>query len=136
MSSVSGFIGFVVISIFPSQISKTVRIRRPTYPHKSGDSLIVGDDERRDDPLSDEDTTPLASNQRAHDAASSAALLLADPVESANPPALTKPDFWILAFIMAMRMLSFGPTLKSFVVSGCGLMYINVQIIHAFSEID
>lgn len=107
MSSVSEFIGFIVISIFPSQTQKTARIRQPVYRHKSDDALINHDEESGEDFGPDEDTASLPSSSRAQIAPAAAlAVLHAKPAEPPKNPALTKPDFWMIAIIMSMCKIS------------------------------
>jgi hypothetical protein len=109
MSSVSEFIGFIVISIFPSQSQKKVQIRQPFYRHKTGDPLISNDEDSRDDVVSDEETLSLPGSSRAATPLTGHHTKTAEPTKYA---ALSKPDFWMIAIIMAMRTTSFRPLLK------------------------
>ena len=101
MSSVSEFIGFIVISIFPSQSQKEAQIRQPFYSHKSIGTLVVNDEESSDETGSEDDTVSLPSSSRARVAPS---VHHVKPVEPAQKPALTNPDFWMIAVVMSMRM--------------------------------
>jgi hypothetical protein len=103
MSSVSEFIGFIVISIFPTQAQKGPRIRQPFHINKSSDALIPGDEESIDGLISGDDTIPRPRGQRAHDNSTPNIVHHIKASESANHSALAKPDFWMMALIMAMR---------------------------------
>ena len=102
MSSVSEFIGFLVITVLPSQTSG--QLRQPGYRHKGGDSLIVSDEDSRNDTASDDDAASLTSCSRSQPLSTP---VVAHRVKSAERPrnsALATPDFWMIAFIMSMRI--------------------------------
>lgn len=103
MSSVSEFIGFIVISIFPYQAQRGPRIRQPLQRNKSSNALVPSNEEFRDDPISDDDIMPRPRGQRSQDSSTPNTVHRTKPSESANHSALAKPDFWMMAFIMAMR---------------------------------
>jgi hypothetical protein len=106
VSSVSEFIGFLVISIFPSHSQKIGRTREPIYRNKSADSLIINDEESREDVDSNEDIVSLPSNSRTLPIPTPPPVHHAKSVALTRNPALANPDFWIIAFIMSMRIFS------------------------------
>ena len=126
VSSVSEFIGFLVISIFPSQSQKIGRTRQSIYRNKSADCLIVNNEESREDIGSNEDIVSLPSNSRTLPIPTPLPIHHTGSVAPAGNPALANPEFWIIAFIMSMRIFSRVSNSNAFIVSGCGLMYINV----------
>jgi hypothetical protein len=126
VSSVSEFIGFLVISIFPSQSQKIGRTRQSIYRNKSADCLIVNNEESRDDVGSNEDIVSLPSNSRTLPIPTPLPIHHTGSVAPAGNSALANPEFWIIAFIMSMRIFSCVSNSNAFIVSGCGLMYINV----------
>lgn len=106
VSSVSEFIGFLVISIFPSHSQKIGRTRQLINRNKSADSLIVNDEESRDDIDSNEDIVSLPSNSRTLPLPTPPPVHHAKSVALTRNPALANPDFWMIAFIMSMRTFS------------------------------
>src|SRR5436309_2882022 len=100
MCSVSEFIGFIVISIFPNHSQGAIHNRLPFYRHKSGDALLLPvDEEPRQDMTSDEDTTLSPSNGNLQDVPVHPIHKSTEPIIN---PALSNPDFWMIAFIMSM----------------------------------
>jgi hypothetical protein len=98
MTSLSEFVGFAVISIFPTQLPKPAQPRRSLQRHKSDDALI-SDGRSRDGIDSDDDVVERSDST----------LLVphVEPKDTTPHPAFSKPDFWMLACIMSMRILTF-----------------------------
>jgi hypothetical protein len=113
MSSVSEFIGFIVISVFPSQSPKGAKIRDTFFRQKSDDALIANDERSGEDTDSDEDTASLPNSSRAQLVPAIVAVNRPKPTEPSRNPALSKPDFWMIAIIMSMRIFPFCPPLTN-----------------------
>jgi hypothetical protein len=109
MSSVSEFIGFIVISVFPSQNPKGANTRDPFFRQKSDDALIANDERSSEDTDSDVDTVSLPNSSRAQLVPAALAVNRPKPAEPSRNPALSKPDFWMIAIIMSMRIFPSCP---------------------------
>ena len=103
MTSVSEFIGFLVIQVFPGQSLKYSWSRRRLYRQKSDEPSLSGDESRDDIP--DEAVRILPAGDREHTPTTTLAQSTTSLESSAPRPALQNPDFWILAVIMSMRIL-------------------------------
>lgn len=113
MSSVSEFIGFIVISVFPSESQKGAKIRDLFYRQKGDDALIANDEGSGEDTDSDEDTTSLPNSSRAQLVPAALAVNRPKPAEPSRNPALSKPDFWMIAIIMSLRIFPFCHSLTN-----------------------
>lgn len=103
MTSVSEFIGFLVIQVFPGQSLKHSWSRRRLYRQKSDEPSLSADESRDDIP--DEAVQILPAGDREY-APTTPLAQSATTLEPSSPrPALQNPDFWILAVIMSMRIL-------------------------------
>ena len=124
MTTVSDFLGFMIISVFP-QPAMNGPPRNPSRRRKSRDALIASDEESGGSITSEEDVPGRPRSRGPRSATPPSVVHHPMPVDQIPRPALGKPDFWILAFIMSMRTSLFDLLLTR-IVSGCGLMYINV----------
>jgi hypothetical protein len=123
MTSVSQFLGFIFIRIYPSN-SQT--IPRHSHPVHNKNIVAAFSDQ---EPIRDELTFQRPPIVR-RDPSPSATL-------SSNPSSATnldqrsgdsfarKLDFWLLAAVMSLRR-AHSPARLTCLVAGCGLMYINV----------
>src|SRR5271170_3075583 len=102
MTTVSDFFGLIVISVFP-QPSNNSLARKPLRRRKSRDALITSDEDSGGSVESDEDMPTRPRSRGARSATPPGVVHHAKPVDQVPRPALGKPDFWILAFIMSMR---------------------------------
>ena len=102
MTSVSEFIGFLVIQVFPGQTLKHSWSRRVLYRPKVDEPSLSGDESPDD--ISDEAARILPSEDRQHAPTSIVAQPVL-PLEPSSRPALRNPDFWTMAIIMSMRTL-------------------------------
>lgn len=126
MTSLSELIGFIVISVYPSDVKISSRIRRPLRRHKSDDGLLADSDDLQEGRGSDEETTSLTINHRQYNSPEQCGIVYrAKSPERPKGPAHRMPDFWIIVVVMSMRTSPGSPYLL-YLVSGCGLMYINV----------
>lgn len=103
MTSVSEFIGFLVIQVFPGQSLNHSWGRRRLYRQKSDESRL-SEDESRDD-IPEEAVRILPTGDREHTPTTTLAQSAIPSESSAPRAALRNPDFWIMAFIMSMRSL-------------------------------
>lgn len=101
MSSLSEFIGFVVIFRYPrSERPKSRdRSRQTLLRNKSSESLVRRSDE---DDASDEDAVSIPSTSRSVAVNNNDSLPQVKVPEPVRASALSKPDFWMIAFIMSM----------------------------------
>lgn len=114
MTSASEFVGFIVISVFPSNDEKDNRTRRAFYQHKSNDALLANVEDGQEVNSSEDETTNLTINHRQHDAPEQplpSSVSRSKSPERPKGPALTKPDFWMIALIMSMCMAPSVPYL-------------------------
>jgi hypothetical protein len=103
MTSVSEFLGFLVIRIFPCQGQRVTRSQRQFY-HRSDDALSSHSDHFRDGPLA-EDARMLSRDDHGQLVPSNGAVQQPVVAESSTEhSALRNPAFWKLAFIMSMRI--------------------------------
>lgn len=102
MTSVSEFIGLLVIQVFPGQSLKYSWSRRRLYRQKIDEPSLSGDESRDDIP--DEDVRILPAGDREHTPTTILAQSISSLESSAPRTALQNPDFWILAVIMSMRI--------------------------------
>jgi len=102
MTTVSDFFGFMVISVFPRP-SNNGLARKPSRKHKSHDALITSDEDSAGSMASYEEVPTRPRSREAHSATPPSFVHHTKPVDHVPRPALGKPDFWILAFIMSMR---------------------------------
>ena len=122
MSSVSEFIGFLVIFVFPRPDLPKDRTGQALLHTKSSESLIHRSDEEVG---SDEDIESIPGTSDMVTVNNDEPVARAKHPEPLRNSALSKPDFWMIAFIMSMCTSSLT-YITHVLVSGCGLMYINV----------
>jgi hypothetical protein len=103
MTSVSEFLGFLVIRVFPCQGQRATRAQRQLY-HRSDDASTPNSDHFRDGPLA-EDARMLSRDDQGQLVPAIGVVQHPPLIE---PSALRKPDFWTLALIMSMRMCLLG----------------------------
>jgi len=103
MTTVSDFFGLIVISVFPRRPTNTSLARIPSRRHKSHDALITSDEDSAGSMASYEEVPTRPRSREAHSATPPSFVHHTKPVDHVPRPALGKPDFWILAFIMSMR---------------------------------
>ena len=101
MTTVSDFFGFIVISVFPQPSSNSLT-RKPLRRQKSRDALITSDEDSGGSMASYEDVPTRPRSRGGRSTTPPGVVHHAKPDQVARP-ALGKPDFWILAFIMSMR---------------------------------
>jgi hypothetical protein len=99
MSSVSQFIGFLVIFIFPRTDHPKDPTLQPLYRTKSGESLVPRSDEEA---ASDEDVVSIPSTSRSTAVNNNDPVSRAKLSEPRQGSALSTPEFWMIAFIMSM----------------------------------
>jgi hypothetical protein len=99
MSSLSEFIGFIVIFIFPrpERPKSRDRSRQTLLRTKSSESLVHRPDE--DDASDEVVSIPSTSRSVAINNNDSVRVKPPEPVRAS---ALSRPDFWMIAFIMSM----------------------------------
>lgn len=122
MSSVSELIGFLVIFIFPRPDHPKDRTRQALLHTKSSESLIRPFEEEVG---SEEDIESIPSTSQVVTVNNKEPVARAKHSEPFRSSALSKPEFWMIACIMSMCMSSLIYK-SNVIVSGCGLMYINV----------
>ena len=129
MTSVSEFIGFLVIQILPTQTPKRTWKTRLTYRNKNTDHDSDGgehsecDSSYEHNPVIERDPTSSEPTPGSHSTSASEPTL--------ETAVMWKPDFWLVAFVMSMRTQTCHCA-KLTKVSGCGLMYINVICLSSF----
>jgi len=103
MTSVSEFIGLLVIQVFPGQSSKYFWNRRRVNRQKNDETSLSGDESRDDIP--DEAVRILPAGDHEHTSTTTLGQSMSSLESSAPRTALQNLDFWILAVIMSMRIL-------------------------------
>jgi hypothetical protein len=111
MSSLSEFIGFIVIFIFPrpERPKSRDRSRQTLLRTKSSESLVHRSDE---DDVSDEDVVSIPSTSRSLAVNNNDTLPRVKIPEPVRASALSRPEFWMIAFIMSMCKSSLLATSK------------------------
>ena len=94
MTTVSEFIGFLVISVFPEYALAEPQGQHTFHRPKSDDPLLANDEQARDGIDSDDELAELAGESSVDQHTR--------PYRKPGP-AFSKPEFWILTLIMSMR---------------------------------
>lgn len=124
MASVSEFIGFLVIQIYPLQTLSRARRRPIAYRNKHAGHDSDSNESSDDDSAHEQDLALPHEPCHQQSSTGSQSQSAAEPIRGKS--VIYKPDFWLLALIMSMCNLAVMRLDLIRVVSGCGLMYINV----------